>query len=136
MIKIISKLIPCFYAPLALLCVHIILGGMFGAYLTWPRFDMLMHFFGGFSMGLTGILLLRVAEKEKWLQINETVLHWIISVCFVTLTIVVWELLEFTSDQLLGTRMQPSLRDTMEDCFLGLVGGMIASILFLKKVLK
>ncbi|HQN76032.1 MAG TPA: hypothetical protein PLQ92_04715 [Methanomassiliicoccales archaeon] len=43
---------------------------------------------------------------------------------------VVWEVAEFTGDQLAGTRMQYSLADTLSDLYVDLLGGLMTSFLW------
>ena len=43
---------------------------------------------------------------------------------------IVWEVAEFTGDQLAGTRMQYSTADTLSDCYVDLLGGTFASLLW------
>jgi len=39
--------------------------------------------------------------------------------------VITWEFLEFSSDYVLYTTAQPSLANTMQDMFLGIIGGIM-----------
>jgi hypothetical protein len=49
---------------------------------------------------------------------------------------VCWEFAEFLSDQFLDTNLQPSIANTMQDQFLGILGGGTWAVIYLKKELK
>lgn len=97
--------------------------GMYGR--IWP-WDDAMHFVSGLLIGLAVMfwLVLSVRRQKRFY----------VSVWFEALTIfcisatiaVVWEVVEFASDQIFGTFSQgKDLEDTMMDLVYGLVGGLI-----------
>lgn len=113
--------------------VHLIFGGYFRFYLIFPNFDIPMHFLGGMSIGITGVLLLRLAQKEGWMNIKKKIISLFLILCFVALAATIWEFLEWLGDFYLQTRMQAGLNDTMGDMLLGLFGGLVSGIIFLFK---
>ncbi len=127
--KIFVQLIKCFYPPAVVFFLHIMLGGYFRFYLIFPNFDIPMHFLGGMSIGITGVLLLRLAQKEGWMNIKKKIISLFLILCFVALSATLWEFLEWIGDFYLQTRMQEGLNDTMGDMFLGLIGGLISTVL-------
>jgi hypothetical protein len=46
---------------------------------------------------------------------------------------VFWEFAEFISDQWLNTHLQPSIANTMQDQFLGILGGMTWAAICIKR---
>lgn len=126
--KIILQILRAFYPPLIVFVLHVILITSINIYALWPDFDIPMHFLGGLVMGITGLRLLRLAEKEKWMQINKKIVSLLMVVCFVALIVILWECAEWLSDYYLGSFMQGGLDDTMLDMVLGLCGGFVAGI--------
>ncbi len=132
--KILVQLLKCFYPPAVVFFLHIMLGGYFRFYLIFPNFDIPMHFLGGMSIGITGVLLLRLAQKEGWMNIKKKIIVLFLLLCLVAFAATIWEFLEWLGDFYLHTRMQQGLTDTMGDMFLGLFGGLVGSLLFLSKI--
>ena len=126
------KLLKIFILPIIILLIHSISSNVFDIYNTYEWFDIPMHFFGGISIGIAYTLFLKLIENNKLIKIENKVLFFIIVVSMIGLTTVLWEFLEFSSDQLFNTMMQPSLRDTMADLFLGITGGSLSSIITMK----
>ena len=97
------------------------LGSNLGFYDRWPEWDSAVHFFSGIVIGSIAITILDTISTRYrlhlplWLQ------------CWILLTVggcaaAVWEVIEFSSDQLLGSHMQrSSLTDTMTDIVLALL---------------
>ncbi len=126
--KIFLQIVRAFYPPLIVFVLHVILITSINIYAIWPDFDIPMHFLGGLVMGITGLRLLRLAEKEKWMQINKKIVSLLMVVCFVALIVILWECAEWLSDHYLGSFMQGGLDDTMLDMVLGLCGAFVAGI--------
>lgn len=127
--KIFFQIIRAFYPPIIVFVIHTTLMMSINIYTIWPDFDIPMHFLGGFVMAITALRLLRLAEKEKWMQINKKIVSLLISVCFVALVVILWECAEWLSDHLLGSFMQEGLDDTMLDMVLGLCGAFVSGTL-------
>jgi len=85
-----------------------------------------MHLLGGISIGITYSLLIKRSEEENYLRIEHKFIQYMIIISLVALTAVIWEFYEFIMDQLIETLSQPSLKDTMGDLFLGLLGGTLS----------
>lgn len=127
--KIFLKVVRAFYPPLILFVLHVILITAINIYAIWPDFDIPMHFMGGLTMGITALNLLRLAEKEKWMQINKKVVSLLMVVCFVALIVILWECAEWMSDHYFGSFMQAGLDDTMLDMVLGVCGSLVAGVI-------
>jgi hypothetical protein len=103
-------------------------------YGRWPDFDIPMHFAGGFVMGL-----LAIALQHEFLRFHglpgAAWWHELLFVLgFVALIAIGWELHEFLIDEwwgrTAGALSQLSLRDTMGDLAIGLIGATVAHGMF------
>ena len=84
-----------------------------------------MHFFGGVLIGRSYFLFLNYIQEKGYLGKTHPLIFFAIVISMVGLTVVTWEFLEFSSDYILHTTAQPSLANTMQDMFLGIIGGMV-----------
>lgn len=126
--KLLFQLIKSFYPPFILFSFHLIMMFGFNIYRVWPDFDILMHFGGGLTMGMTAFFLVRLARENKWLSVENKLVQIFLTICFVALMAMLWEFAEFLSDVFLLTHMQAGLSDTMFDMLLGLCGGLVVGV--------
>jgi len=117
-----KKFERAFLGIVILMTVHIPLL-LLSAYNIWPEIDIPMHFFGGFVIGLLAVALYELAGMRG---------AWWGRALFViggaAMVAILWEMHEFGLDALIldagaGVRTQLSLRDTIGDLAIGLVGG-------------
>lgn len=87
--------------------------------------DTLSHFLGGLSIAYSANYALSLMEKKNWIHIKKTILRIGIIVSTVMTFAVLWEFYEFTSDQFLGTAMQPNSADLIKDLSMGMLGAII-----------
>ena len=92
-------------------------------YSTW-WFDMVLHFFGGFWVGLFFIYVFYIRK-----QILKPFFHIII---FVLLIGILWELFEFYANNYIG-KSPFDIIDTLSDIFFDLSGGLCAILYLWKK---
>lgn len=108
-------------------------------YWTYAWFDIPMHFLGGFWVAL---LFFNLNSKFNFLPNNSLSGNSIInnltiivlSLGFVALVAVCWEFFEFLYDVFISSKgyagvAQLGVADTIGDLFLGLLGGLTASII-------
>ena len=101
--------------------------GLYGRIWEW---DDAMHFISGLLLGVGGVMLLTEMSRRKihlpvWVQ---TML--IVSVA--SLVAVLWEIVEFGSDEFFGTNSQGGdLYDTMTDLLYSMAGSLIVALVFL-----
>src|SRR5690349_15691936 len=85
-------------AVIALFFVHVVGIALFNIYEVWPPFDIPMHFFGGFAMGILGIHIVdRIAVHhgiKQWIWWHD--LMFVVG--FVMFVAVLWEFHEFLLD--------------------------------------
>ena len=92
--------------------------------------DLLLHSFAGFSLGLMGLSLVYFMNKNsKKINLNPYFIAFF-GFCFSMTLVVFWEFFEFSTDYFLGTNMLKSgLTDTMGDLIVGAAGAFIVSVL-------
>ena len=117
---------------LFMLALHVILIE-FDAY-TAPHVDSVMHFTGGIALGILIFGLLSYAVKLRWILPPGRLLLFILIFSLVTTGAVFWEFSEWTLDTILGTRMQPSLGDTMKDLLLGQFGAIVYALAVISSI--
>jgi hypothetical protein len=113
----------------AFIAVHFILGELGAFYLKFWWFDLLLHDLGGFVIGIVGFVW-----SYMLFYTNKIKAHpWFIFVFTISLAMAagaVWEIFEFSMDQLFGFNMQKSgLKDTMGDLIVCVVGSVFAGLL-------
>lgn len=122
----------------ALGLVILILHGLFtiaGLYESFWWWDIPMHFLGGIAIAIASYYLLQHFEHRNLLEIRSKVIYFLIIISIVGLSAVAWEIFEFFIDQFLNlVYMQMSLKDTLKDICMGILGGnIIAALVIFKK---
>lgn len=115
-----------FDLPLVAAYLTFLFGSQFlGSVLHWYRiswWDLLLHGISGIILALIAIALYRkLVEQRTNGQIPSGFLFLFI-LSFATLCGVLWEIYEFSSDQLFGTIMQADNTDTVTDLISGMIG--------------
>jgi len=130
-IKIFLKIIKF---PLIVLIIHFL---SWPVYDYWPRFDILMHFLGGFSIAFMSVDLYKYfLKKHKTMRTPRTILFFGLF-SFITLIAVLWEFHEYLLDYFFQLKTQLSLADTIGDIFMGMLGGYIGlSLIFINQIIK
>jgi hypothetical protein len=93
-----------------------------GAYILFPWLDIPMHFLGGLTMAYSLFLTLAILQERRAISRLDKLIEWILVFALVATIAVFWEFAEFSMDRLLGTNVQISLQNTMQDLFIGVVG--------------
>ncbi|MFT3895197.1 MAG: hypothetical protein QM730_26525 [Anaerolineales bacterium] len=118
------KFTPFFFFPVMVLFAHGIASGIFHLYTVFPHADIPFHYLGGFSIAFTSVQIVVHLEKEQYISpLNKSVCMILVFSLTATAT-VLWEFAEFTLDQVVGTNVQISLANTMQDQFMGILGGL------------
>ncbi len=97
----------------------------FWYYSVW-YFDVIMHFLGGFWVGLFFIYVFYRKELKL-----DSILNVILCILFIG---ILWEIFEFfVFNQMGSTTFDP--RDTISDVFLDMSGGFCALLYFFKRIM-
>ena len=105
----------------------LVLGSLNNFYEKFWWWDILLHTWAGFGFTLIAYTILASIYKKSNL-VSTSLLTSIFAFSFSMAVLVLWEVFEFTVDQTTGSRMQPSLFDTMTDLIVGLVGAVMATL--------
>lgn len=113
----------------------IFLGSAIGFYNRFWWWDTALHTLSGVTLGFIGFLLLYTLYQRHRVDMGPGALA-IFAFCFAVAVGALWEIFEFTMDQLVGTNMQKNgLNDTMWDLIVDSIGAMVvASIGYLQIV--
>lgn len=105
------------------------LGEIGAFYLRFCWWDLLLHSFAGFILGIIGFsLVYYMNENSKTMNLNPYFIAFF-GFCFAMTLSVFWEFFEFFADSFFGTNMLKSgLNDTMGDLIVASIGALIVSI--------
>ena len=115
--------------PVLVLVLHFIVLAFTDVYTKFPWLDIPLHFLGGFLAAYFFIFSMIYFRKQNYLKYNKLFLA-LYAISFVSLIAVLWEFFEFSIEYLTGLDFQGTLQDTMGDLFMGLVGGVVAIVVF------
>ena len=107
------------------------LGEYHGYYTRFWWWDALLHTASGFILGILGFLLVHVMNEKEELELHmKPAFVALFAFLFAIGIGTLWEIFEFTMDNLFGLNMQKSgLVDTMTDLIVDAVGAFIIAIL-------
>jgi hypothetical protein len=97
-------------------------------YNTTFVWDKITHLFSGIVLGsLVAVQLMIMDRQIKTVAIPPAWFLFLITASILTLESV-WEIIEFSFDQLIGTSMQHSLVDTVNDVITNTISGIVAGL--------
>ncbi|RPI91707.1 MAG: hypothetical protein EHM40_14960 [Chloroflexi bacterium] len=131
----ISKTISFFVFPALVLLAHGIASKVLDLYRVFPNLDIPFHFLGGLSIAHTSTQILSYLEKERITVALNRVLFLVLILSLTATATVFWEFAEFIGDRLLESNIQISLANTMQDQFVGILGGVTWMLLAYKAVM-
>ena len=119
-----------FTAAIALfIFAAIFLGEVHNFYETFWWWDTVLHGISAFGFGLIGVVMLLLLYRGEKIKGHPNVL-FLLSFFFAIAIGVIWEIFEFSMDEIFGFHMQKNgLHDTMWDLIVDAVGGAIASFI-------
>lgn len=103
-------------------------------YRLFPPIDIPMHYLGGLSMAFSCFFALAFLQQHKVISPLDKVIEWVLVFTIIATIAIFWEFSEFSIDQLLGTHVQISLQNTMQDLLMGMLGA--ASLVAYKMIKK
>jgi len=106
---------------------------MAGIYLEWyvdysPYYDKFSHFFGSITVALLSFVYVAIIEKYSKIKFGR-INSFIFIIIFTMALGGLWEIMEFSTDIIFGTKNQYSLVDTMYDLIFDLIGGVVVAII-------
>ncbi|WP_195987315.1 hypothetical protein [Clostridium sp. D53t1_180928_C8] len=105
------------------------LGNVFDFYLIIPMYDKILHLMSGLILGMIGYILFVHVSNGATEGSFKRYMPILFSIIFSIAGAAVWEIWEFSTDQLFGFASQNnSLHDTMWDIICGSLMGGIANI--------
>ena len=125
--------IPPEFEVLAVIFVYasLFLGEVHGYYLKYWWWDILLHTGSGFLLGIFGFLLVYVLNEHEDLEMHmKPGFVSLFAFMFALGMGTIWEIVEFSLDQLLGMNTQGSgLKDTMSDLIVDGIGALTIALL-------
>lgn len=130
-----------YYLYILFLYSAIFLGEIRNFYYTVPYWDTILHTFSGAMIGCIGFSIISLLNDREFFHLNLTPFFIaFFAFCFAIMLGTVWEIYEYTSDNVLKTNMQKyrlesgenlegrdALKDTMEDLIVDGAGAFGAS---------
>jgi hypothetical protein len=112
------------WAPLLVFGAHAFASRVLHLYQAWPPADIPMHFSGGVAVAFFASRCFGMLPRERVKRDRIILLELVLIVSLTCIAAVFWEFAEFATDQLLGTNVQISLANTMQDLAMGISGAM------------
>lgn len=127
-----SKIASFFLFPTVVFLVHLAAKGL-GLYEIIPDVDIPFHYLGGLSIAYTCARVLSYLESHKFTATLHRGIFLVLLLSLTATVAVFWEFAEFLSDQFLATNLQPSIANTMQDQFLGILGGGTWALIYFRR---
>jgi hypothetical protein len=129
-----SRILSFFALPTLVFLIHLITVGLSNLYIHFPHIDIPFHYAGGLAIAFTAAQILTYLQEEKITPVLNRILFLIVIIALTATAAVIWEFAEFISDQFLGTNLQGSIANTMQDQFVGILGGATWAFICYKKL--
>lgn len=131
------KIVSFLDFPLAVLLAHVVAAKVLSLYRIYPNMDIASHYMGGLSIAYSATKIIRYLEQQQMLvnPLNNAV-FLVLLISLTATAAIFWEFAEFTMDLLLGTNVQVSLANTMQDQFMGILGGFTWATICVRKFMK
>ena len=127
-----SEVASFFIFPMLVFLIHLIASKILNLYLLFPNMDIPFHYLGGLSIAYTSAQILSHLEKKIITTRLNRMIFLALILSLTATAAVFWEFAEFIGDQLFHTNIQVRLANTMQDQFLGVLGGMTVVLIYWK----
>ena len=119
------------WAPLGVICFYAI-GLAFDWYDLFPPLDIPSHLLGGVAI----TYLYRSAIRNAQTMVGDVpnVIQTLLAFTSTGTTIIFWEFYENVLDFFLDTHMVRGLEDTIQDMFVGLMGALVFSLFYKRRL--
>ena len=132
--KHVSKSVSFFVFPVTVLFAHLIASRLvLNLYSVFPNLDIPFHFAGGLAIAYTSSQILAYLEKEQVIVMLPPALLLLFAFSLTAAATVFWEFAEFGADQLFKINVQISLANTMQDQFMGILGGVMWLLIYARR---
>jgi len=125
-----SKVASYFMFPTIVFLVHLIASKALNLYAIFPNMDIPFHYLGGLSIAYSSAQILSYLEDENFNARLNGVIFLVLILSLTATAAVFWEFAEFIGDRLFHTNIQVNLANTMQDQFLGVLGGMTIVLIY------
>lgn len=99
------------------------------SYRYYPFLDIPLHFFGGLAIAMLISGWLTVFPKHQLLQKTSPFVHAVLIFSLTCTVAIFWEFSEWILDHTISSGCQLGRNDTMQDLFLGTLGGSIYTVI-------
>ena len=117
------------WAPLLVFSIHVVASRGLNAYVRFPPTDIPMHFAGGLAIAFFISGCFRALPRDTDRSRRMAVLEAVLVGSLATTAALLWEFAEFSIDRLVGTNIQVSLNNTMQDLALGMLGALVLVVI-------
>lgn len=118
-----------FYLLFIFIVGSMYLGSIFEFYEIIPMYDKILHLLSGVVASTIGFIIFLHITNGEGMDICKSYAPALFSIIFAIAAAAVWEIWEFSTDQLFGFLSQNnSLHDTMWDIICGSIIGIVSSI--------
>ena len=111
------------WVPWLVFAFYVVAAKGSNAYIAYPWLDIPTHFCGGAAIAY--FLLAAITHVQTLLGNIPRAIRHLLAFSMTAVVAVVWEFLEYSSDVLLGTKMNLGVADTLSDLFFGLLGATV-----------
>jgi hypothetical protein len=127
------RLLIIFWPPILVFLLHVVLVRVTNIYLVLPRLDVPTHYVGGLSLAYSFALAIPTLKNQKAISQLDRLVELVLIFTLVSTAAIFWEFAEFLLDRFLGTNLQISLQNTMQDLLMGMLG---AATIVVYKIVK
>jgi len=121
------------WLPGVIFLVNLLLDSLSQIYVRYPWLDIPMHLIGGAAIGYTGFVFLRYLKKVPYIHTFTWLMDFAMIIMWAAFIAVWWEGYELFLDTFLGRYTQPSVRDTVSDLYLGMIGAGISAVALISR---
>ncbi len=110
-------------------------GGVMGLYGKYEWWDTMTHFVSTFMLAVVALTIIYVMHTY-WNGLTMDIRAIMVFTIFIAAFLgAMWEVMEWSTDQIFGTHEQNGLDDTMKDLVMDMAGAMIAAMLGAKWII-
>jgi hypothetical protein len=117
-----TQSLAIFWPPIIVFSFHVFLVRVLHVYDFYPWLDIPMHYLGGLSMAYSLFAGQAALQSSRVISRLDQPVERVLVFTSVATIAVFWEFAEFLLDRTLGTELQISLSNTMQDLLMGILG--------------